>query len=391
MADGVNYSLKGFDQYEARLGDELRGERATIGKSLLDVQRELKIKASYIAAIENCDLDVFSDQGFITGYVRSYARYLGLNSQRVYEQFCLEAGFSCKNPGLSLEKKKPIHITPKYFGADSSWQPGLIGQDKKNNNICFDFIINTAPVLVVLSVLFVICFGAFSVLKEVQKLNVVALEDSPEIFTQISKDFTQFSLQEYGSDIYSSEELALPVFEPRDRAVSTLKPDLLTALEDKKLSAPSSYFISHSSVHSAEQSDSVEIHNKLNTISPVPLVRTVPNIPDVKLFAMTPAWVRIKNQNGDVVFEKILKQKETYIIKKELFTGVLRAGNAQNVYFIVNENFFGPLSLDKSVVKNVSLDPKAIKVNLVTSKSIKQRFLTDNSKTSFVDTAGVIE
>ena len=63
MADGVNYSLKGFDQYEARLGDELRGERATIGKSLLDVQRELKIKASYIAAIENCDLDVFSDQG----------------------------------------------------------------------------------------------------------------------------------------------------------------------------------------------------------------------------------------------------------------------------------------------------------------------------------------
>ena len=106
---------------------------------------------------------------------------------------------------------------------------------------------------------------------------------------------------------------------------------------------------------------------------------------------MTPAWVRIKNQNGDVVFEKILKQKETYIIKKELFTGVLRAGNAQNVYFMINENFFGPLSLDKSVVKNVSLDPKAIKVNLVTSKSIKQRFLTDNSKTSFVDTAGVIE
>ena len=391
MADGVNYSLKGFDQYEARLGDELRGERATIGKSLLDVQRDLKIKASYIAAIENCDLDVFSDQGFITGYVRSYARYLGLNPQIVYERFCLESGFSSKNAGLSLENKKPVRITPKYYGSDSSWQPGLIGQDKNNNNVSFDFIINLAPVLVVLSVLFVTCFGAFSVLKEVQKLNVVALEDSPEIFTQISKDFTQFSLQEYGSDIYSSEELALPVFEPRDRAVSTLKPDLLTALEDKKLLAPTSYFISHSGTYRAEQSEAVEIHNKLNMISPAPVVRTVPNIPDVKLFAMTPAWVRIKNQDGDVVFEKILKQKETYIIKKELFTGVLRAGNAQNVYFIVNENFFGPLSLDKSVVKNVSLDPKAITVNLVSSKSIKKRFLTDNSKTIFVDTAGVVE
>ena len=30
---------KGFDDYEVRLGDLLRGERATLGKSLMDVQR----------------------------------------------------------------------------------------------------------------------------------------------------------------------------------------------------------------------------------------------------------------------------------------------------------------------------------------------------------------
>ena len=37
----------------------MRGERATLGKSLLDVQRELKIKATYIAAIENADVSAF--------------------------------------------------------------------------------------------------------------------------------------------------------------------------------------------------------------------------------------------------------------------------------------------------------------------------------------------
>ena len=31
--------LKGFDDYELKLGDIMRGERATLGKSLLDVQR----------------------------------------------------------------------------------------------------------------------------------------------------------------------------------------------------------------------------------------------------------------------------------------------------------------------------------------------------------------
>ena len=59
---------KGFDDYELRLGDMMRGERATMGKSLLDVQRELRIKASYIAAIENADPTVFDtdNDGMLT-------------------------------------------------------------------------------------------------------------------------------------------------------------------------------------------------------------------------------------------------------------------------------------------------------------------------------------
>ncbi|MEP4640309.1 MAG: helix-turn-helix domain-containing protein, partial [Yoonia sp.] len=53
----------GFDAFDLRLGDLMRGERATMGKSLLDVQRELKIKAAYIAAIENADPTAFDTPG----------------------------------------------------------------------------------------------------------------------------------------------------------------------------------------------------------------------------------------------------------------------------------------------------------------------------------------
>ena len=84
----------GFDSFEMRLGDVMRGERATLGKSLLDVQRELKIKATYIAAIENADADAFETQGFIAGYVRSYARYLELDPEWAFERFCAESGFA---------------------------------------------------------------------------------------------------------------------------------------------------------------------------------------------------------------------------------------------------------------------------------------------------------
>ena len=66
MADGnFGFKVNGFDSYTLLLGEELRGERATLGKSLLQVQKDLKIKAAYVSAIENCDLDAFPNKGFV--------------------------------------------------------------------------------------------------------------------------------------------------------------------------------------------------------------------------------------------------------------------------------------------------------------------------------------
>ena len=89
----------GFGPYEFSLGDELRGERATLGKTLLDIQRDLRIKAAYIAAIEDAKPEVFPNPSFIAGYVRSYARYLGMDPDEVFQRFCRESGFTGKAGG----------------------------------------------------------------------------------------------------------------------------------------------------------------------------------------------------------------------------------------------------------------------------------------------------
>ena len=85
--------LRGFDAFEVTLGDEMRGERASLGKSLEDAERDLRIKAHMIVAIENCDLSGFPNQSVIAGYVRSYARYLGMNAEDCYQRFCDESGY----------------------------------------------------------------------------------------------------------------------------------------------------------------------------------------------------------------------------------------------------------------------------------------------------------
>jgi cytoskeletal protein RodZ len=391
MADGVNYSLKGFDQYEVRLGDELRGERATFGKSLLDVQRDLKIKASYIAAIENCDLEVFSNPGFVAGYVRSYARYLNLNPDIVFERFRGESGFSNTHIDFTMHRKKSTKQVAKSFGSELDWQPGFIGQIDTGNKAILEIVSRFSPVFVVLIVLFGTSLGAISVLKEVQKLDIVAREEFPEIFTESPHQVVDLSLLKASSNIYSSEELSLPVFEPRDRALSTLKPSTLTALENKRATGPVTYSATQNGLLILGEEKLTKKYDPLKLETPEPVVRTTPNVPEVKLLAMTPAWVRIKNESGDIVFEKILEQRETYTIKKDLFKGLLRAGNAQNVYFLINEQAFGPLSLDRSVVKNVPLDPVSLQSSLMGASAVTKKFWLENEDSFLINTAGVSE
>ena len=101
-----NAEERGHGPYEFALGDELRGERATLGKTLLDIQRDLRIKAAYIAAIEDAKPEVFPNPSFIAGYVRSYARYLGLDPDEVFRRFCQESGFVGTQGGLSGARAK---------------------------------------------------------------------------------------------------------------------------------------------------------------------------------------------------------------------------------------------------------------------------------------------
>ena len=93
--------LRGYDHYEVTLGDEIRGERASMGKSIADVERDLRIRRDLLLAIENCDLSGVANPSLLPGYVRSYARYLGMDVEEFYARFCAGSGFV--PPRLALD------------------------------------------------------------------------------------------------------------------------------------------------------------------------------------------------------------------------------------------------------------------------------------------------
>ncbi len=69
------------------VGEILRRERLHYGKSLEDVEGTLRIRASYLDAIEQGDYARLPGRVYASGFVRAYAKYLDLDEEKIIALF----------------------------------------------------------------------------------------------------------------------------------------------------------------------------------------------------------------------------------------------------------------------------------------------------------------
>ncbi len=350
-SEDQNLGPKGFDDYDLRLGDMMRGERATLGKSLLDVQRELRIRASFIAAIENSDPSAFETPGFIAGYVRSYARYLGMDPDVAYDTFCAESGFATAHgmsdkastirkvdavPVASGERNQFVTPHTPFAPVQSSIlsriEPGAIGSS-----------------LVLLALIAGIGYGGWSVLNEVQRVQLAPVEQTPTVLAEldplegaaivadldVSEGSGVFSPPSDALDrLYRPQALDVPVLIARDAPISTLSPGSIGTFVQNSLVA--------------------EILPQTETGLNVPQV-IADAAPAVGLMAVRPAWVRVSAADGTVIFEKILNAGESYELPATEDAPSLRAGMSGSIYLSVNGDLYGPVGEGTSTVRGIEL------------------------------------
>jgi cytoskeletal protein RodZ len=342
---------KGFDDYDVRLGDLMRGERATLGKSLLDVQRDLKIKATYIAAIENADVSAFESPGFIAGYVRSYARYLGMDPEWAYGKFCQEAGFAVTTAlGPIGGGQRPVTSRPRPAsqGLDALADPNAVFVPRGES-----FLTHVEPravvsVLVLVALIGGIGYGGWSVLREVQRVQVAPVEQSPTVAATIDPlgnvgtgtglriaeaERPRTPTLEALGQMTRPQALETPVLVPRDGPISTIDPRRSDPEADVAL------------ILDAVQ-DSVRVLAEA--------------APEVEIFAVSPSWVRVRAADGTVLFEKVLDAGESYVVPQAEVPPTLRAGNSGSVYFMVKGQAFGPAAPGAQVVSNIALSPESL-------------------------------
>ncbi len=430
MADG-NFGLKvnGFDSYTLLLGEELRGERATMGKSLLQVQKDLKIKAAYISAIENCDLDAFPNKGFVAGYIRSYARYLNLNPEEIYERFCMESGFSSQDGSRKLDstdRYKNRGLKDHNIERQLDWKPSYVGLQEVESPLFSRSYWFLGPFLVAFLILFGISFGAWKILIDIQKLKIVPADNLPMIMSEMNLQSSeilgenklnryQFARKEFEANenkVSESIKLVVPQVSYRDGPIMNLQLEDIGVLGtnstklDRSLPFVSSSFgstrevainrfdfgsVPEFGVAALVKTGEASLKSEQLANSKIVLDHKIlnqdvtsqhkendafvkPSETTLNIFAVNPSWIRIKDEGRKVVVEKILKAGEVLEIKNNWFNGNLRAGNAKDLFFSLNGVTYGPVSDKRKVIKNFKIDPQNI-FNSLKINELKDSYL----------------
>ncbi|MGH2711392.1 MAG: helix-turn-helix domain-containing protein [Actinomycetota bacterium] len=74
-------------QTDTGIGRALRGAREHRGKSLEEAARETRVRTDYLDALEREAFETLGSDVYVRGFLRSYAKYLGLNSEKVVSAY----------------------------------------------------------------------------------------------------------------------------------------------------------------------------------------------------------------------------------------------------------------------------------------------------------------
>lgn len=392
--DAEGRDLKGFDDFDLRLGDIMRGERATMGKSLLDVQRELKIKATYISAIENTDPAAFDTPGFVAGYVRSYARYLGLDPDWAFKTFCNEGNFSVAH-GMSPDAKvrsdrapgvkkssagatKPAHLRDPFTEPSVSYLPkGEAPLSRLEPRAL-------ASMAVLIALVAGIGYGGWAVLQEVQKVRLTPVDQTPEVLAELDPlaealsppEDEVASLGETAVDgevtetpgrLFRPEALDVPVLIARDGPIAAIDPNTVGALAPERgegfiaARGPTPADLPYSSTPGGTTTSQELAGLDPDNLLPGPVQVMEDADPKVTLFAVRPSWVRVRAADGTVIFEKILDAGERFEVPVTEEPPTLRAGNASSLYLALGDQTYGPVGTGPEVVKDVVLAADSVR------------------------------
>lgn len=283
-------------QGPARIGRGLREVRERLGWKLPDVAASLRIRESFLDAIERGDLEALPGFAYQSGFVRSYAQILGLDPDEILRRFQEEgAGIA---PKEELRMLSPVPDRGVPSGA-----------------------------IILLGV--VLLLGGYGL----WFLHSTHERELAQSVPPVPAELAPLALPPAKPDTPATPAAATaPVTKPP--AVTSVVPPAIAPVV-----APTTPPVATPSAPPA---------------SPV----TPPSATGETIFAAADTWVEVTDASGNILFSRVLRTGESWPVPDESGL-ILTTGNAGGTEIVTNGKTGAPLGAPGVVLHNYVLTPPA--------------------------------
>ncbi|OGD14780.1 hypothetical protein A2V47_06115 [Candidatus Atribacteria bacterium RBG_19FT_COMBO_35_14] len=95
------------------IGNFLKERREARGISLIEAEKDLKIRKRYLQALEEGNVDAIPGKTYLVGYLRNYSKYLGINEENINQIIQTYNNSEKKKSSLKKTKEENIYLKTK--------------------------------------------------------------------------------------------------------------------------------------------------------------------------------------------------------------------------------------------------------------------------------------
>ena len=95
------------------IGNFLRERREAKGISLIEVEKDLKIRKKYLQAIEEGNVDVIPGKAYFIGYLKNYSKYLDIDEENINQIIQTYNNLEKQKSGVKETKEENIYLKTK--------------------------------------------------------------------------------------------------------------------------------------------------------------------------------------------------------------------------------------------------------------------------------------
>ena len=196
------------------IGNFLRERREARGISLIEAEKDLKIRKKYLQALEEGNIDAIPGKTYLIGYLRNYSKYLGIDEENINQIIQTYNNLEKKKVDSEETKKKNLYLRRKdrsVFG-------------RKRFSFPIKYVYLTSFVLIIFIGLFLLSRS----LREAQDFPVpspeignetgISVEEKADDISTLTEEFIELEAEYSTQDSVLAEKLPILKLIANDRA-----------------------------------------------------------------------------------------------------------------------------------------------------------------------------